>query len=72
MKLLITIIQITSAVLLCIFILVQGRGAGLSATFGGTDTFYSTKRGAEKVLAIATIVLAVIFLLSSFLTNFVR
>ncbi len=66
-----TYLQIISAVLLVISILVQNRGTGLSATFGGSDTFFSVKRGAEKVVAIATVVFAVIFVSSSALINFI-
>lgn len=57
--------QIAISILLALSILVQQKGAGLSATFGGTGGFYTTKRGAEKVLAIATIVLAVLFVANS-------
>ncbi len=59
---LLDIIQIILAVLLITAILLQNRGAGLGATFGGEGNIYRTKRGAEKFIFIATIVLAVIFL----------
>jgi protein translocase SecG subunit len=55
-------IQIAVAVLLTISILLQNRGAGLSASFGGDFGGYYTKRGMEKFLFSASIVLAVIFL----------
>lgn len=43
-------------------ILLQQQGSGLSGAFGGGESeFYHTKRGAEKFLFIATIVLAVLF-----------
>ena len=45
-----------------IAILMQRRGSGLSGTFGGSDNVYSTRRGIEKMLYVATIILAVIFL----------
>lgn len=60
-----TIIQTVSAVLLIFSILMQRRGAGLSGTFGGEGGVYSTRRGIEKFLFGATIVLGVIFLGSS-------
>ena len=47
------------AILLSISILVQSKGAGLSEALGGDGNVYSTKRGAEKVLHVATIVLAI-------------
>ncbi|PIP18000.1 MAG: preprotein translocase subunit SecG [Parcubacteria group bacterium CG23_combo_of_CG06-09_8_20_14_all_35_9] len=62
MQNIIQIIQIVVAILLITAILLQSKGAGLSATFGGEGNIYRTKRGAEKILFIATVVLAVIFL----------
>ncbi|MFH1175395.1 MAG: preprotein translocase subunit SecG [bacterium] len=56
------IAHITSAVLMIATILLQRRGAGLSMTFGGDGNFYYAKRGFEKALLIATIILAIIFL----------
>lgn len=50
-----------SAVLLIISILLQNRGSGLGATFGGDSNVYRTKRGIEKLLLILTIVFAVCF-----------
>jgi len=61
----IKIIQIIVAILLMIAILMQNRGAGLGGVFGGTGGVYLTKRGLEKKLFIATIVLAAIFILLS-------
>jgi preprotein translocase subunit SecG len=55
------IIQIISAILLVLAILLQNRGTGLGAAFGGEGNVYRTKRGLEKKLFYATIVLAVIF-----------
>lgn len=58
------IIQISTlvvSILLIISILLQNRGAGLGGIFGGEGNIYRTKRGAEKVIFIATIVLAIIF-----------
>lgn len=50
-----------SAVLLTISILLQNRGSGLSATFGGNSNVYRTKRGIEKLLLILTIIFAICF-----------
>lgn len=58
----INILQIVVTVLLVTAILLQVRGGGLSATFGGTETGFQTRRGAERIIFIATIVLAVLFL----------
>lgn len=62
MQKILSIIQLVSAVLLIAAILIQSRGAGLGGVFGGEGGVYRTKRGAEKIIFIATIVLAVIFL----------
>ncbi len=55
------IAQIVVSILLVASILLQQRGTGLSATFGGEGNIYRTKRGLEKTLFIATIVLAILF-----------
>lgn len=54
--------QIIVSVLLTISILLQNRGAGLSASFGGDFGGYYTKRGMEKFLNWGAIALAVIFI----------
>ncbi len=58
------IITIVSAVLMILSILLQQRGASLGAGFGGSGELYTTRRGIDKSLFEATIVLAVIFVLS--------
>ena len=55
------IIQITIAILLMLSILLQNRGAGLSGVFGGGGDVFRTKRGLEKTLFKATIILSVLF-----------
>ncbi len=62
----IKISQITIALMLMLAILLQNRGAGLSGIFGGSDNVYLAKRGMEKILFFATIVLAVLFFAISF------
>ena len=57
-----TYVQIGLSLLLIAAILLQQRGTGLSSTFGGGSLEYSTKRGAEKIIFWATIVLAILFL----------
>ncbi|HUT96062.1 MAG TPA: preprotein translocase subunit SecG [Candidatus Paceibacterota bacterium] len=61
------IVQIVIAVLLSILILIQQRGTGLSSAFGGEGGVYFKKRGAEKVIFIATIIMAILFILSAIL-----
>ena len=60
-----TYTQIAVSVLLIGAILLQQRGTGLSSTFGGGGMEYSTKRGAEKIIFYATIILTVLFLVVS-------
>lgn len=60
-----TVLQVVIAVLLLLSILTQQRGAGLSATFGGSGGFYTSKRGIEKFLYTTTIVLTTLFILNS-------
>lgn len=62
-------IQIILSVLLIGGILLQQSEAGLGGAFGGGDGFSSghhTKRGAEKTIFIATIVIAIAFVVTSF------
>ena len=57
-----------SAVLLIAFVLLQQTGATLGGAFGG-DNFsaaYHTRRGTEKWLFWATLVVGVLFVLSAF------
>lgn len=61
----IKIVQIIVAILLMVAILMQNRGAGLGGVFGGSGGVYLTKRGIEKKLFMATIILAAIFILLS-------
>ena len=53
-----------SAILTILLILLQQRGASLGAGFGSSGELYTTRRGLEKSLFIATIVFAVIFVIS--------
>lgn len=61
-------ITIVSALMLMLFILIQSRGQSLGATFGGDTNFYRSRRGAEAVIFNATIVFAVLFVLSVILS----
>lgn len=54
--------QIVISILLMASILLQNRGAGLSATFGGDFGGYYTKRGFEKFLFWGSIVLGALFI----------
>lgn len=64
MRVFFQIITISSVVLMTILILLQRQGTGLSTTFGGEGNTFRSKRGAEKVIYNATIVLSIVFVLS--------
>jgi protein translocase SecG subunit len=56
------IIQIIVSVFIIVLILLQERSAGLSGLFGGEGGgFYQTRRGVEKLIFIATIILTCVF-----------
>lgn len=55
------IVQVISAILLITAILLQQKGSGLGAAFGGSSNIFSTRRGIDKTLFQMTIVLAIIF-----------
>jgi preprotein translocase subunit SecG len=52
-------------IFLLLAILMQARGSGLSATFGGDSSVYRSRRGVERRLWQFTILLAVMFCLFS-------
>ena len=54
-------IHIIIALLLSFSIMLQSRGSGLSAVFGGTGSSYVQRRGGEAVLFQATTWLSVAF-----------
>ncbi len=58
------IVTVVSAVLMVLFILLQARGASLGAGFGSSGELFTTRRGTDKSLFEATIVVATIFVLS--------
>lgn len=57
-------VTLGSGVLMIVCVLLQQRGASLGAGFGSSGELYTTRRGLDKSLFDATIVLAVAFVLS--------
>jgi preprotein translocase subunit SecG len=57
------IVQIVVCVLLILVILFQVKGGGLGGIFGQADSVYRTKRGVEKWLFWATIILSALFVI---------
>lgn len=64
-------IQVSFAILVILLIVMQNRGAGLGSAWGGGGEGYMSRRGVEKILFRATIVVSVIFVLASFIALFV-
>jgi preprotein translocase subunit SecG len=60
--------QILVSVALMASILLQARGAGLSAAFGGDSSVYRSRRGIEKRLFQFTMLLTVLFVIFSVAT----
>lgn len=54
--------QIAVSVILIILIAIQQRGTALGSAFGGGGEFYSTRRGIQKKIYYATVVVAGLFI----------
>jgi preprotein translocase subunit SecG len=57
--------QILVSIALVASILMQARGAGLGAAFGGDSSVYRSRRGIEKRLFQITVVLTLLFVIFS-------
>ena len=57
--------QIIISLLVSTAVLLQNKGTGLSATFGGDFSGFHTKRGFEKFLMTATTILGALFILNA-------
>lgn len=68
MRNLLNIVTVITGALMILLVLLQNRGQSLGSSFGGDSSFYRSKRGAEKIIFNATIVLAVVFVLSVILS----
>lgn len=61
-------LQIIVSVILIVFILIQQRGTALGSAFGGEGGgFYGTRRGIQKKLFWATVVLGALFIILALL-----
>jgi protein translocase SecG subunit len=69
MEKVILVFQILISVLLIVLILLQPKSGGLGNAFGGGE-FRFSKRGTEKVVFIATLILVILFLLGAILNTF--
>lgn len=71
MKSILLIMHLLVATGMISLILLQSSQGGLGSAFGGSEG-YRTKRGAERIVFVSTIVLSVLFLISSVTTFLVR
>jgi len=72
MKNILLFVNIILSVLIVVFILIQGKGAGLGSAWGGGGEMYQTRRGLEKITLKVTIVLIVIFFIVSAANLFIK
>lgn len=71
MNVVLSVIQILVSLGLITLILLQSSKGGLGGGLGGGE-LYRTKRGAEKIVFTATIVLSVLFLMTSIISVLLR
>lgn len=71
MNISIQLLHILVAIGLITLVLLQTSKGGLGSAFGGGEV-YRTRRGAERVVFVGTIVLSVLFLVTSIVTLFLR
>lgn len=63
------ILQIIVSLALIVVIILQAKGTGLGASFGGSSN-YHTRRGIEKTLFSATIALSILFVVLAIVNAF--
>lgn len=72
MKNIILILNIIFSVLIVIFILLQGKGAGLGSAWGGGGEQFQTRRGVEKLILWLTSIFIFIFFILSIINLFIK
>jgi len=72
MKNTLLIINIILSVAIVIFILIQGRGAGLGSAWGGGGEKFQTRRGIEKIVIWLTTIAIIVFFTVSLVNIFVK
>jgi len=60
-------IHIVLSILIVVLVLIQSKGGGLASGIGNSIGFYRSRRGLEKVVFIATIVVAILVAANSLL-----
>jgi preprotein translocase subunit SecG len=66
------IIQIIVSVALIALAVFQSKGAGLGRMFGGDSSVHHTRRGVDKTAFNLTIILAVVFFITSIISVLVQ
>lgn len=66
------ILEIILSISIVSCIMLQSQGSGLGAAMGGGGETFHTRRGLEKVIFIATIVLSVVFTINSLVLLMLR
>lgn len=54
------------SILMIGLVLIQGKGTGLSSAFGGSFSYYRSKRGVERVVFVSTIVVGLAIVINTF------
>ena len=72
MKNFFNILSTISGILLVVSVLIQNRGQNLGVSFGGDSSYFRSRRGAELVVFNASIILAVVFVLTVILGILVK
>lgn len=67
MKTFLLIAQIIVTSSLIVIILLQSKGTGLGSAFGGGSQVYRSRRGVEKIILYATVILILLFFIISIL-----
>jgi preprotein translocase subunit SecG len=67
MKEIVIIANVVLCVLIVLFILIQGRGAGLGSAWGGGGETFQTRRGVEVIIMRLTVVFIALFFIVSVL-----
>jgi len=68
MKNILLSLNIIVAIIITVFILMQGKGGGLGSAWGGGGETFQTRRGIEKVTLRLTIVATFIFFIISLIS----
>ena len=72
MKIFLLVLNILLSVFIVVFILIQGKGAGLGSAWGGGGEMFQTRRGMEKVILWMTTIFIVVFFAISLINLFVK